>query len=108
MNGAEGPHVIAALATIALGVGFSVSGSYNITGWLLLANLPINVYPIMLQRWNRGRVFILQERMRHSASAPASVHSARSILRGRLAAGCSACGWHRQRDESRASLGRKA
>jgi hypothetical protein len=65
IDGAEGPHAIAAVATIVLAMGFSISGSWSIAGWLLLANVPINVYPIMLQRWNRGRVFILQERMRH-------------------------------------------
>lgn len=46
-------HTIIAL--IVLIVTFVVSGSWNDAKWLIITNILLNIYPVMLQRFNRPR-----------------------------------------------------
>ena len=56
MNAAEGVHYLAGLLQLALALWY-VAGDFAVYGYsLLILNIPLNLYPIMLQRWNRGRV----------------------------------------------------
>ena len=57
--GAEIAHVIAAILNVIL-AGVLIGSGYGIAGiWALLINVPFNVYIIILQRWNRGRILRL-------------------------------------------------
>jgi hypothetical protein len=63
MNAVEGVHILAA------GLSLAVAGLYILTGqaiigtWLVILTILFNVYPVMLQRWNRGRILRLQRIM---------------------------------------------
>ena len=57
MNAAEGIHWLACLISIAAGI-WHLAGDFAVYGYsLLVVNIPFNVFPILLQRWNRGRIF---------------------------------------------------
>ncbi|NIO11423.1 MAG: hypothetical protein GTO40_26750 [Deltaproteobacteria bacterium] len=46
-------------------------GYYDAVAWLMLFNVPLNAYPILLQRYNRGRVCRVMARQRAlEAAAP--------------------------------------
>lgn len=60
MNSAEGRHAVAAVLSLAVAVAFALNGHMAIATWLVLITIPLNVYPMILQRWNRGRVLRLQ------------------------------------------------
>jgi len=52
----EAAHALAfMLVTLSAGV-FWVRGMAPAAAWMMLFNLPLNVYPIMLQRYNRARL----------------------------------------------------
>jgi hypothetical protein len=53
---AEGSHAVAGGCTLALAVWCSFTGGAVVGIWLFVINVPLNFYPVMLQRWNRGRV----------------------------------------------------
>ena len=56
INTAEGVHWLAGLVSVLVAIAYLVD-DYAVYGYsLLLVNIPINLYPILLQRWNRGRV----------------------------------------------------
>jgi hypothetical protein len=59
MNAAEGVHWLAGLLQVALAIWFFVDGHAPYGYSMLVINVPFNVYPIMLQRWNRGRLWRL-------------------------------------------------
>lgn len=60
MNSAEGRHAVAAVLSLAIAAAFALNGHMAIATWLVLITIPLNVYPVILQRWNRGRVLRLQ------------------------------------------------
>ena len=56
-HNSEGVHWLAAAVSVVLAIWFLYDG-YAVHGYvMLLARIPFDVYPIMLQRWNRGRVY---------------------------------------------------
>jgi len=56
MNAAEGVHWITCVLASLLGVSYVVGG-HAVYGYvILLVRIPFDLYPIMLQRRNRGRV----------------------------------------------------
>jgi hypothetical protein len=61
---AEGSHAIAALITLALAAWYSLTGHAVVGLWFFVVNIPLNLYPVMLQRWNRGRVQLALRRPR--------------------------------------------
>lgn len=67
---AEGSHTIACVITLALAGWYSLTGRVVVAFWLFVINIPLNLYPIMLQRWNRGRVQVAQHRASQQASGP--------------------------------------
>lgn len=56
MRQAETIHEILLVATLAVAVNAAVRGWWAAAGWLLLFNVLFNVYPAMLQRYNRARL----------------------------------------------------
>ncbi len=60
---AEGSHAVAAACTLALAAWYSSTGRAVVGLWLFAINIPLNFYPIMLQRWNRGRIKRAQRRL---------------------------------------------
>jgi hypothetical protein len=56
MNVAEGMHWLTCFLSSILAISYLV-GDYAVYGYvMLLVRVPFDLYPIMLQRWNRGRV----------------------------------------------------
>lgn len=62
MRGAEAIHVLAFLTALGLPVFALMRGRTNAALWALLFNTAINVYPVMLQRYNRLRIHGLRTR----------------------------------------------
>jgi len=61
--GGEVPHAIAALLNLVM-AGHFFSTACPVAGcWALIINLPLNVYLVILQRWNRGRILQLLRRV---------------------------------------------
>jgi Glycosyl-4,4'-diaponeurosporenoate acyltransferase len=56
MRQAEAIHDILVVVTLAVAVSAAVRGWWAAAGWLLLFNIVFNVYPAMLQRYNRARL----------------------------------------------------
>ena len=68
-NNSEGVHWLAGAVLMALAIWFLVDG-YPVYGYvMLLVRLPFDVYPIMLQRWNRGRVYRVLRRGQERVTA---------------------------------------
>lgn len=62
MRKAEAGHTLAFLLMLLL-IGYAfLQGWYNAVGWLMLPSIFINVYPAMLQRYNRIRLQRLMAR----------------------------------------------
>lgn len=62
MNSAEGVHWLSCTATVMLAIS-CLRHDYAVYGYvMLLVRIPFDLYPIMLQRWNRGRVGRVLER----------------------------------------------
>ena len=59
MNAAEGVHWLTGLLSVALAIWLFTGGHAAYGYGMLVINVPFNVYPIMLQRRNRGRVWKL-------------------------------------------------
>jgi hypothetical protein len=63
LNAAEGLHAIAASVSLVVAAVYALTGHTTIAIWLVLVTIPFNVYPVMLQRWVRGRILRLQRRL---------------------------------------------
>jgi hypothetical protein len=60
---AEAGHMLAfLLVTLAAGYA-ALRGRWEAAGWLMLFNLPLNLYPVLLQRYNRARIEKIRGRM---------------------------------------------
>jgi len=66
---AEGTHWIAGALTLILAIGYFVCGHATIAGCFAVLALPLHAYPVMLQRWNRGRVLRAMRRRQARATA---------------------------------------
>jgi hypothetical protein len=55
-RGAEAVHTCAAIAVAGITVWVGFTRSPSDTMWLVLSNVLFNVYPVMLQRYNRARI----------------------------------------------------
>lgn len=58
---AETDHAIALAVMVAISTYTIMNAWWPLTGWLLLTNVVANVYPIMLQRFNRARLLPVLE-----------------------------------------------
>ena len=66
MNSGEGVHWLTCVVTVMLAISYLVHG-YIVYGYvMLLVRIPFDLYPIMLQRWNRGRVWRVLKRQAHT------------------------------------------
>ncbi len=54
MENAETSHVLAFLVGCVAAMGTAIAGAWSTAGLVLLFNCLVNVYPVMLQRYNRG------------------------------------------------------
>lgn len=54
MQQAEAIHEMLLVATLAVAVNAAARGWWDAAGWILLFNVLFNVYPAMLQRYNRA------------------------------------------------------
>ena len=68
MNYAEGVHWIGGIITLGLAGGSAAAGHGVVGIWLLLSTVPMHVYPVMVQRSNRGRAL----RVLRSICSPAN------------------------------------
>ena len=62
INKAEGVHAIAGVLTLILFIYLLIRSDFLAGIWTLIINLMLNIYPVMLQRWNRGRILRLMKR----------------------------------------------
>jgi len=62
MGYAERAHLIGGAITLAFSVGYGLTGHIQIGACLLMLTMVAHIYPVMLQRWNRGRVLRLIRR----------------------------------------------
>jgi hypothetical protein len=53
---AEGGHLIAFLIVLAMAIGAWSRGDWEMAGWLAIIDLPMNLYPVLLQRDHRQRL----------------------------------------------------
>ncbi len=63
MNAVEGVHIVAAGISLAIAAIYILAGQAAVGIWLVIFTILFNVYPVMLQRWNRGRILRLQRIM---------------------------------------------
>jgi hypothetical protein len=63
MNAVEGVHILAAGMSLAAAAIYILAGQAAVGIWLVIFTILFNVYPVMLQRWNRGRILRLQRIM---------------------------------------------
>ncbi len=68
-HNSEGVHWLAGAVQVLLAVGFLIDGNARYGYVMLLVRIPFDVYPIMLQRWNRGRVYRVLRRRPSTAFA---------------------------------------
>ena len=62
MNSSEGVHWLTCVASVMLAISY-LRHDHAVYGYvMLLVRIPFDLYPIMLQRWNRGRVLRVLER----------------------------------------------
>ena len=59
---AEGAHMIGGAITLLFSIGYGLTGHLQIGACLLALTIAVHIYPVMLQRWNRGRVLRLIQR----------------------------------------------
>lgn len=62
MQKAEAGHLLAFLIVTAIAAFAAVRTGIYFAVWLLLFNVPFNLYPVMLQRYNRARLRRIQEK----------------------------------------------
>jgi hypothetical protein len=56
MSYAEGAHVAGGALTLAVAAGYAAAGHGSVGLALAVLTIPVHFYPVILQRWNRGRV----------------------------------------------------
>ena len=65
MNAAEGVHWLTCVLAIVVAISYVVRDDAAYGYAMLLVRIPFDLYPIMLQRWNRGRLGrVLNRRVR--------------------------------------------
>lgn len=67
---AEGAHWIGGVVTVGIGIRYFAAGHTSIAVCLVTLTIFFHAYPVMLQRWNRGRVLRLIRRQDTHAKAP--------------------------------------
>lgn len=60
---AEGVHWVGGGVSLAFAAGFILAGYTFVGIWLVILSIPLHVYPVMLQRFNRGRVLRVLRRL---------------------------------------------
>jgi Glycosyl-4,4'-diaponeurosporenoate acyltransferase len=66
MNSSEGVHWLTCVVSVMLAISYLLY-DHAVYGYvMLLVRIPFDLYPIMLQRWNRGRVRRVLERPAHT------------------------------------------
>jgi hypothetical protein len=66
INSAEGVHWLTCVVSAMLAISYLLH-DHAVYGYvMLLVRIPFDLYPIMLQRWNRGRVRRVLERPAHT------------------------------------------
>ncbi|MEQ9406568.1 MAG: hypothetical protein RIK87_02540 [Fuerstiella sp.] len=75
--GAEAVHALAGICTIGLTVSIAIRYSWSGTKWLWIANIMLNLYPVMLQRYNRPRAERLVRRVANASSQSAGTEQTR-------------------------------
>jgi fatty acid desaturase len=78
---AETDHAIALLVMVVITIYAATNAWWALVGWLLLANVVANLYPIMLQRHNRARLLPILGRADRSNTEHASRSSDPQIAR---------------------------
>ncbi len=68
-HNSEGVHWLAGAVQVVLALWFLMDGNARYGYVMLLVRIPFDVYPIMLQRWNRGRVYRVLRRRTSTAFA---------------------------------------
>ena len=68
-RGAEAIHVVAGVCTLGLTLSIALRYTLIATKWLWLVNVLVNLYPVMLQRYNRPRVDRLILRLERATNA---------------------------------------
>ncbi len=56
MQKAEAGHGLAFVAVVLLNLIAALRGWWDTAAWLTLWNIPLNLCPVLLQRWNRARI----------------------------------------------------
>lgn len=67
---AETDHALALLVMVVITMYAALHAWWVLAGWLLLANVVANVYPIMLQRHTRARLLPILDRLRNNEEGP--------------------------------------
>lgn len=67
MQASEASHLLIFLIIMMTVVYAAVKGWWDLAAWLMAFNILINVYPIMLQRYNRARLTPILERARRTS-----------------------------------------
>ena len=82
MQKAEGGHLLTFITVILATVFAAVQGWLDVACWLLLFNVPFNLYPVMLQRCNRARIQRILGRLgdRSSATRPTVAGSSGGVV----------------------------
>jgi hypothetical protein len=66
INSSEGVHWLTCVVSVMLAISYLLH-DHAVYGYvMLLVRIPFDLYPIMLQRWNRGRVWRVLERPAHT------------------------------------------
>jgi|SRR5579862_3659177 len=66
-NSSEAVHWLTFVVSVMLAISY-LRHDHAVYGWvMLLVRIPFDLYPIMLQRWNRGRVQRVLQRPAHTA-----------------------------------------
>jgi hypothetical protein len=63
MNFAEGAHLIGGVSTLALACGYAVTGHVWVGLTFAVITVLVHFYPMILQRWNRGRMVRVIQRL---------------------------------------------
>jgi hypothetical protein len=71
-NSAEAIHWLTCVVTGMLAISYLRHDHAEYGYVMLLVRIPFDLYPIMLQRWNRGRVLRVLERRTHTISRGAA------------------------------------
>jgi hypothetical protein len=82
MNSSEGVHWLTCAVLVMLAISYLLH-DHAVYGYvMLLVRIPFDLYPIMLQRWNRGRVSRVLERL---AKKPTTTDTSDTVFSGKTA-----------------------